>query len=89
MARKRNLAKATDPLGDEEGWEEFEDDGYKSAKERYTITVSFTVRSTDLDLAEDAIGDMISEAIDTMADDYKPDVEILDYQLDVEIAELP
>ena len=61
----------------------------KPLRERYVVTVKIFARADDIDLAEDAISDLITEAMDKLSEGYKPDVEILDYYLDeIEPSEL-
>jgi len=58
-------------------------------QDRFTITVIIKVKAEDADVAEDAISDLVAEAIDKLGKQYKPDVKILDYFLDsIEPSEL-
>jgi len=85
MARKhRNHAEDLDILETE-----VEDgDEYKPIKEKFTVTATFIVKSDDISLAEDAVSDMITEAVASMAGEYEPETVIVDYYLDIDPAEI-
>ncbi len=78
---KRRAQEADSDLLDAE--EEFSEE---PEYDKYIITVSIELKATDIDAAGDAIADMISEAIDKLGDNYKPDVVISDYDIDAEPA---
>ena len=77
-------------FGDNEGpVDEVEAATEDREQDRFTVTVIIKVKAEDADVAEDAISDLITEEIDKLGGQYKPDVKILDYFLDsIEPAEL-
>lgn len=61
----------------------------KRSFDKYTVTLVLTVKSNDIELAEDAVSDLIVEAVDKFGDNYEPDAKIMDFFIEnIEIAEV-
>jgi hypothetical protein len=77
-------------FGDERGpVDEFEKAIVDREQDRFVIMIAIKVKAEDADIAEDAISDLLTEAIDKLGKQYQPDVKILDYCLEsIEPAEL-
>jgi hypothetical protein len=56
--------------------------------EKYTITVSIKVRATEMDVAEDAISDLVADLADHIGETYGSDIKIDDYDIDIEPGEI-
>ena len=54
----------------------------KVSKKKYTISISIVTKAISFEAAEDAISDLISEAISRFGDGYQPEVDIKDYYIE-------
>lgn len=61
----------------------------RTTHEKFRISIIVEVKAVDADIAEDAVSDMISEAMEKLGENYAPDAVVVDFYLDdIEPAEL-
>jgi hypothetical protein len=92
MAR-RKTAVDWDRLEEEEALSFSEDEEQeerpRQRRERYEVMVRFVLKTDDPDTAEDMIADFLTESVAEFADNYKPEVIVVDYTIEsVDPAEL-
>jgi hypothetical protein len=61
----------------------------KPAKQLFSVTVQFIVRTNDIDMAEDLVADLVTDAVAEFGDNYAPDAVVTDFEIsDIEPTEL-
>ncbi len=66
---------------DDRDTDEYEETVSKHSLDRYTATVTIQVLASDIDIIEDSLGDLLTEAITKLAKRYKQDITITDYEI--------